>query len=126
MHEVIEQVLDSDIVVHAVPTWFWGAPAQFKCYLDRYTQLFTKEWTLRDEVKERTKGLTFAGLVTCGAPNHEETTSGIVLAMKSLASFVEGWRWAGSETASAQKIDDEVLKKAFELGKAAVAKALEE
>jgi len=46
--------------------------------------------------------------------------------MKSLAEFSAGWRWAGAQTASAQKMDDEVLKKAFELGKAAVAKALEE
>jgi len=126
MHDVIEQVLDSDIVVHAVPTWFWNAPAQFKCYMDRYTQLYTKEWKLRDELKERTKGLTFAGLVTCGDLDHEATTAGVVKSLKSLADFTEGWRWAGAQTASAQKIDDEVLKKAFELGKAAVEKALQE
>jgi hypothetical protein len=46
--------------------------------------------------------------------------------LKSLAEFSGAWKWAGVETASAQKMDDEVLKKAFELGKAAVAKALEE
>jgi len=127
MAGVIEQVLDSDIVVHAVPVWFWGAPSQFKSYLDRYTQLFTREWDLRDEVKDRTKGLTFAGIVTCGAPDHEKTTSGVVLSLSSLASFVPGWRWAGACTSSCKANEDpsdEDLKKVFELGKAAVEKAL--
>jgi len=122
MAEILEQVLDSNIIVHSVPTWFWGAPAQFKSYLDRYTQLFTEQWALRDEVKDRTNGLTFAGLVTCGGEDHVKTTAGIVQSMESLASFVPGWRWAGAETASA--VSDEVLKKAFQLGKAAVEKAL--
>jgi len=124
MAGVLEQVLDSDIIVHAVPTWFWSVPAQFKCYLDRYTQLFTKEWALRDEVKERTNGLTFAGLVSCGDADAEKTTAGIVKSLESLASFVPGWRWAGAETSSGAS--EEGLKKAFELGKAAVEKALSE
>jgi len=127
MAAVMEEVLSSNIVVHAVPTWFWGAPAQFKSYLDRYTQLFTKEWALRDEIKERTEGLTFAGLVCCGDPNHEKTTAGIVQSLSNLASFVPAWRWAGATTASAQANQgpsEEALKKAFELGKAAVEKAL--
>jgi len=124
MAGVLEQVLSSDIVVHAVPTWFWSAPGQFKCYLDRYTQLFTKEWELRDEVKERTNGLTFAGLVSCGAPEHEKTTAGIVQSLESLATFVPGWRWAGVTTTAG--ISEEAEKKAFELGKATVEKALSE
>jgi len=125
MAEVIEQVISSDIVVHAVPVWFWGAPSQFKSYLDRYTQLFTKEWALRDEVKARTDGLTFAGIVTCGAPDHEKTTAGVVQSLSSLAEFVPGWRWAGAKTTSVSNgLSDEDLKKAFELGKAAVEKAL--
>jgi len=127
MAGVIEQVLDSDIVVHSVPIWFWSAPSQFKSYLDRYTQLFTKEWQLRDEVKDRTNGLTFAAMATCAGDNHEESCSGVVLSMRNLAQFVPGWRWAGSVTASAKPnadLPEEAQKKAFELGKAAVEKAL--
>ena len=127
MAGVIEQVLDSDIVVHSVPIWFWGAPSQFKSYLDRYTQLFTKEWQLRDEVKDRTNGLTFAAMATCGGENHEESCAGVVLSMRSLAEFVPGWKWAGSVTASSKPnadLPEEAQKKAFELGKAAVEKAL--
>jgi len=127
MAGVIEQVIDSDIVCHAVPTWFWGAPAQFKSYLDRYTQLFTKDWELRDEIKARTAGLTFAGIACCGAPDHEKTTSGIMLSLSSLASFVPGWKWAGSTTTSSHANEgpsEEALKNAFELGKAAVEKYL--
>jgi len=126
MAGILEQVMDSDIVVHAVPTWFWSAPAQFKSYLDRYTQLFNKDWSLRDEVKDRTKGLTFAALVSCGAPDHKATTAGIVQSLESLASFVEGWKWAGVTTTTGGQDgpSDEALKQAFELGKATVEKAL--
>jgi len=125
MAGVIEQVLDSDIVVHAVPVWFWSAPSQFKSYLDRYTQLFTREWALRDEIKERTNGLTFAGIVTCGGPDPEHITAGVVQSMSSLAEFVPGWRWAGAATAATTSgLSEEAQKKAFELGKAAVEKAL--
>jgi len=125
MGAIMEEVLNSDIIVHAVPVWFWSAPSQFKSYLDRYTQLFTREWQLRDEVKERTNGLTFAGIVTCGGPDHEKTTAGVVQSLSSLASFVPGWRWAGAKTTSTLNgLSDEAQKEAFELGKAAVEKAL--
>jgi len=78
-----------------------------------------------DEVKDLTNGLTFAGIVTCGAPDHEKTTAGIVQSLSSLATFVPGWRWAGAKTTStANGLTDEALKQAFELGKAAVEKAL--
>jgi len=125
MAAVMEEVLSSDIVVHSVPTWFWGAPAQFKSYLDRYTQLFTKEWTLRDEIKERTTGLTFAGIVNCGDPEHEKTTAGVVQSLSSLGTFVPVWRWAGHVSAtSTPALSEDALKSAFELGKAAVLKRL--
>jgi len=75
-------------------------------------------------VKERTNGLTFAGLVSCGAPEHEKTTAGIVQSLESLATFVPGWRWAGVTTTAG--ISEEAEKKAFELGKATVEKALSE
>jgi len=125
MAAVMDEVLKSDIVCHALPVWFWGAPSQFKSYLDRYTQLFTNEWKLRDEIKERTNGLTFAGIVTCHNPDSEKTTAGAVQSLSSLASFVPGWRWAGAKTTSVfNGLSDEDLKKARELGKAAVEKAL--
>jgi len=127
MPALVEEILQSNIVVHSVPTWFWSAPAQFKAYLDRYTQLFTEQWQLRDEVKERTNGLTFAGMAVCGNPDHAKTTAGIIQSMESLASFVDCWKWAGSATAAARgtdEVSDEAQKQAFELGKAAVEKAL--
>jgi len=125
MAAVMDEVLNSDIVVHSLPVWFWGAPSQFKSYLDRYTQLFTKEWQLRDEIKERTNGLTFAGIVTCHNPDAVKTTAGVVQSLSSLASFVPGWRWAGAKTTSMfNGLADEDLKQAHELGKAAVEKAL--
>jgi len=125
MAGVMEQVLDADIICHAVPVWFWSAPSQFKAYLDRYTQLFTREWQLRDEVKDRTNGLTFAGIVTCGGPDSEKTCAGVVQSLSTLASFVPGWRWAGATTTSMYNgLSDDALKAAFELGKAAVEKAL--
>jgi len=127
MAGVMEEVLNSDIVCHAVPTWFWSAPSQFKSYIDRYTQLFTKEWQLRDEIKERTTGLTFAGIVCCGNPDHEKTTAGIVQSMESLATFQPIWKWAGATTTNVRMNEgpsEGALKNAFELGKAAVEKAL--
>jgi len=48
--------------------------------------------------------------------------------MASLGSFVPGWKWAGAVTSSAQAgagPSEEAQKKAFELGKATVEKALE-
>jgi len=46
--------------------------------------------------------------------------------MKSLAEFVDCWNWAGAvtTTSSADDLFDADLKKVFELGKAAVEKAL--
>jgi len=126
MGDIAEEILKSNIVVHAVPTWFWSAPSQFKAYLDRYTQFFTVEWKLRDEARALTNGLTFAGLVNCHGPDHQGTTAGIVQSMKSLAEFVDCWKWAGAVTASSESdaTFDAELKKVFELGKAAVEKAL--
>ena len=125
MPAVMDQVLSSDIVVHGVPVWFWGMPAQFKSYLDRYTQLYTREWAIRDEIKERTNGLTFAAIATCGDDAYEKTTSSVVSSLEALANFTPGWKWAGAAAAcSAPAVSDEALARAAALGKAAVEKAL--
>lgn len=129
VNSILAEVLNSDLVLHAAPIWFWSMPGPMKCYLDRFTQLFNPDFSLKKRVTEMTKGhLTFATVANCGDPNHEEVCKGAIYAFQEFGQYhPEAWRYAGAvSAASGFKHNHERCAKTVELGKASVQKFLEE
>ena len=122
VNDIIMQVLDSDLVLHATPIWYWSMTGAMKCYLDRFTQLYTPNFGgLKSCVPDMCKGLTFATVANSGDPNHESMCRGALHAFREFINFNPIWRYAGDVSAcSGFKGNKERCQKVVELGKASV------
>lgn len=130
MTEIYEQILNSDIVIHSFPVWFFSAPGFVKSYLDRYSAFYTSSWDPKPELQDRMKGKVFACISVCGDPDYEKICEPGITSFRRTAEFCKLWSWAGSVSAHGEESGDiarklESLQQAFELGKKCVSCHLE-
>ena len=123
VNDVLAQVLDSDLVLHATPIWYWSMTGAMKCYLDRFTQMFNAGFSgVKKSAIDKCNGITFATVANSGDPNHEKVCGGALYAFREFAQYhPELWRFAGDMSASSGfQHNAERCKKAVELGRASV------
>lgn len=124
INDILEDLVNSDIVVHAVPIWYFGMPGYVKVYVDRWTALYKPGWAgFRDEIAGKMKGKVFATLAVCGAPNAQEMCASSIAIFKETIDITPEVKWAGSVSTSASGMD--ALGKCEKLGKDSLAMFLE-
>jgi len=115
---LLEQFLESDIIVFSTPVYWQGPSAQMKCFLDRMSSYYN-----RSPYRERFDGKGYIVLCAFGRkdPEHGEW---ITAPMKLTVEVLRG-RYLGDVRASVyekgkvlQKTD--ILQRCYDLGKKAV------
>ncbi|HMK77226.1 MAG TPA: flavodoxin family protein [Thermodesulfobacteriota bacterium] len=123
MLEIHKEILEADAIIHSVPVYFWSMTAQMKAYLDRWCAFFDAEWRLHKAYRPKMKGKRIGLITVCGDPN-VSTADPIVHSFKNTCQFT-GLNFLGVVQASASTKgevakNEEVKRKAYDLGKKSV------
>lgn len=111
-NEIAEKVKNADVVVYATPVYYYEMSGQMKTLIDRMNCLFPSDYKFRDVY-----------LLAASAEDEESAMDGAVKGVQgwvdcfekaNLASVIRGTGL--TETGEAKK-DEEILKKAYEMGK---------
>lgn len=123
MRGIMTEILDADVIVHAMPVWFWTMPGLMKVYMERWSQLFAlPTLTLRDDAKAAMRGTVMAALACSGDPDHHAMCADALRPWQRLAELVpDTFRWAGAVSASVSvPRDPDAQKRCSQLGVACV------
>ena len=91
MKQIMTDILDSNIIIHAMPVWYWTMPGLIKVYLERWSQLFRlPQLAIRDDAKAALRGLTMGAMACSGDPNHEAMCADALRPWQRFAEFVPG------------------------------------
>ena len=111
-NEIAEKVKNADVVVYATPVYYYEMSGQMKTLIDRMNCLFPSDYKFRDVY-----------LLAASAEDEESAMDGAVKGVQGWVDCFEKANLAGvirgtglTETGEAKK-DEEVLKKAYEMGK---------
>lgn len=111
-NEIAEKVKNADVVVYATPVYYYEMSGQMKTLIDRMNCLFPSDYKFRDVY-----------LLAASAENEESAMDGAVKGVQGWVDCFEKANLAGvirgtglTETGEAKK-DEEILKKAYEMGK---------
>lgn len=120
--DLLNTVVESDIIVHSVPVWFYGIPGFVKGYLDRWTSLCVESWEdYRADIADKMNGKVMAALAVCGDTCHKEMCSMAINTFKMTAAYREDRvKWAGGVTATCCDLDSGI-KDAEKLGEESLA-----
>ena len=123
MKQIMTDILDTNIIIHAMPVWYWTMPGLIKVYLERWSQLFKlPQLTIRDDAKAALRGLTMGAMACSGDPNHEAMCADALRPWQRFAEFVpDTFRWAGAVSASTGvSRNPESQKRCHNLGKTCI------
>lgn len=111
-NEIAEKVKNADVVVYATPVYYYEMSGQMKTLIDRMNCLFPSDYKFRDVY-----------LLAASAEDEESAMDGAVKVVQGWVDCFEKANLAGvirgtglTETGEAKK-DEDVLKKAYEMGK---------
>ncbi|OUP80316.1 NADPH-dependent FMN reductase [Anaeromassilibacillus sp. An172] len=111
-NEIAEKVKNADVVVYATPVYYYEMSGQMKTLIDRMNCLFPSDYKFRDVY-----------LLAASAEDEESAMDGAVKGVQGWVDCFEKATLAGvirgtglTETGEAKK-DEEILKKAYEMGK---------
>lgn len=111
-NEIAEKVKNADVVVYATAVYYYEMSGQMKTLIDRMNCLFPSDYKFRDVY-----------LLAASAEDEESAMDGAVKGVQGWVDCFEKANLAGvirgtglTETGEAKK-DEEVLKKAYEMGK---------
>lgn len=111
-NEIAEKVKNADVVVYATPVYYYEMSGQMKTLIDRMNCLFPSDYKFRDVY-----------LLAASAEDEESAMDGAVKGVQGWVDCFEKAKLAGvirgtglTETGEAKK-DEEILKKAYEMGK---------
>lgn len=111
-NEIAEKVKNADVVVYATPVYYYEMSGQMKTLIDRMNCLFPSDYKFRDVY-----------LLAASAEDEESAMDGAVKGVQGWVDCFEKAKLAGvirgtglTETGEAKK-DEDVLKKAYEMGK---------
>lgn len=111
-NEIAEKVKNADVVVYATPVYYYEMSGQMKTLIDRMNCLFPSDYKFRDVY-----------LLAASAEDEESAMDGAVKGVQGWVDCFEKATLAGvirgtglTETGEAKK-DEDVLKKAYEMGK---------
>ena len=111
-NEIAEKVKNADVVVYATPVYYYEMSGQMKTLIDRMNCLFPSDYKFRDVY-----------LLAASAEDEESAMDGAVKGVQGWVDCFEKANLAGvirgtglTETGEAKK-DEEILKKAYEIGK---------
>ena len=111
-NEIAEKVKNADVVVYATPVYYYEMSGQMKTLIDRMNCLFPSDYKFRDVY-----------LLAASAEDEESAMDGAVKGVQGWVDCFEKANLAGvirgtglTETGEAKK-DEDVLKKAYEMGK---------
>ena len=111
-NEIAEKVKNADVIVYATPIYYYEMSGQMKTLIDRMNCLFPSDYKFRDVY-----------LLAASAEDEESAMDGAVKGVQGWVDCFEKANLAGvirgtglTETGEAKK-DEEVLKKAYEMGK---------
>lgn len=111
-NEIAEKVKNADVVVYATPVYYYEMSGQMKTLIDRMNCLFPSDYKFRDVY-----------LLAASAEDEESAMDGAVKGVQGWVDCFEKANLAGvirgtglTETGEAKK-DEEILKKAYEMGK---------
>jgi len=117
MRKLLDRVLAADVVLFAAPVFWQGPPAQLKCFVDRWSCYWGKEW-----FKEAMRGKIFAVVTAHAAPGDE--AKWVFGPVQVWADFL-GARYAGGVSfqgrdKGAVANHPDILEQCRELGRKAV------
>lgn len=111
-NEIAEKVKNADVIVYATPVYYYEMSGQMKTLIDRMNCLFPSDYKFRDVY-----------LLAAYAEDEESAMDGAVKGVQGWVDCFEKANLAGvirgtglTETGEAKK-DEEILKKAYEMGK---------
>lgn len=111
-NKIAEKVKNADVVVYATPVYYYEMSGQMKTLIDRMNCLFPSDYKFRDVY-----------LLAASAEDEESAMDGAVKGVQGWVDCFEKANLAGvirgtglTETGEAKK-DEEILKKAYEMGK---------
>lgn len=111
-NEIAEKVKNADVIVYATPVYYYEMSGQMKTLIDRMNCLFPSDYKFRDVY-----------LLAASAEDEESAMDGAVKGVQGWVDCFEKANLAGvirgtglTETGEAKK-DEDVLKKAYEMGK---------
>lgn len=111
-NEIAEKVKNADVIVYATPVYYYEMSGQMKTLIDRMNCLFPSDYKFRDVY-----------LLAASAEDEESAMDGAVKGVQGWVDCFEKANLAGvirgtglTETGEAKK-DEEILKKAYEMGK---------
>ena len=111
-NEIAEKVKNADVVVYATPVYYYEMSGQMKTLIDRMNCLFPSDYKFRDVY-----------ILAASAEDEESAMDGAVKGVQGWVDCFEKATLAGvirgtglTETGEAKK-DEEILKKAYEMGK---------
>ena len=106
LNDVLDDFVNSDIVVHAFPIWYFGMPGFVKVYVDRWTSLYNPHWAgFRSEIADKMKGKVTAVLSVCGAPNADEMCESSISVFRTTFNLSRVIKWAGSVSTAGSKME---------------------
>lgn len=120
MLEIHEKILDTDVIIHSVPVYFWAMTSQMKAYLDRWCAFFDGDWRWHKAYYPKMKGKRLGLITVCGDVN-VHTADPIVHSFKTTADFTKLY-WIGTVMASASEKgeigrNEAAKQEAFDLGR---------
>ena len=120
MEEIQKKILESDVIIHSVPVYFWAMTSQMKAYLDRWCVFFDEQWQLHKAYAPKMKRKRIGLMTVCGDPD-VSTANPIIHSFKSTCDFA-GLPWLGMVQASASSKGEitknkEAKREAYNLGK---------
>ena len=120
--DLLNTIVDSDIIVHSVPIWFFGIPGFVKGYIDRWTSLCTPSWEdYRADIAEKMNGKVMAALAVCGDTCYKEMCASAINTFKMIAAYrADRTKWAGGVSATCCDMESGI-KGAEKLGKDSLA-----
>lgn len=111
-NKIAEKVKNADVVVYATPVYYYEMSGQMKTLIDRMNCFFPSDYKFRDVY-----------LLAASAEDEESAMDGAVKGVQGWVDCFEKANLAGvirgtglTETGEAKK-DEEILKKAYEMGK---------
>ena len=105
--ELLNQVVESDITVHALPVWFFGVPGYAKGYIDRWASFYVESWeSFRPDIADKMKGKVMAATAVCDDHRYKEMCPSTIDTFKSLATFIpDHIKWAGGVSVCRDNVD---------------------
>ena len=105
--DLLNEVVKSDIVVHAVPVWFYGVPGFVKGYIDRWTSLCVESWEdYRVDIADKMNGKVMAAIAVCGDPEYKDMCFSAIDTFKKVAAYrADRVKWAGGVSTCCDIVD---------------------